>query len=305
MRLRTVLTIAASLLVALGSALAMVAMQTGETAYKESKPRPFRQYPGREYQDFPLPSDYQEKTEWQFARLMYPQAAGGFGGRGGGRRGGGGFGGGGFRGGGNWKEGGSSWTTDYPRADRHLSAALRRLTRVHVRSVEQPVDLDDQDDVYNYPWLYAVEVGHWQLTDSQALKMREYLDRGGFFMCDDFHDVYEWEVFVASMQKVFPDRHIVDLPKNDAIFHTIYDLDDKYQVPGAQYLRSGRTWEQNGFQPKWAGIYDDKGRVVVAICHNMDLGDSWEWADDPNYDEKFSAMAFRIAADYVVYSMTH
>jgi hypothetical protein len=296
MRFRTVITLAA-LLTALGTALAV------ETVHKESKPRPFRQYRGREYENFPLPADYQEKTEWQFARLMYPQATGGFGGRGGGRRGGGGFGG-GFRGA-NWKEGASSWTTDYPRADRHLSEALRRLTRVHVRSVEQPVDLDDQDDVYNYPWLYAVEVGHWQLTDSQALKLREYLDRGGFFMCDDFHDVYEWEMFLASMQKVFPDRHITDLPKNDPIFHTIYDLDDKYQVPGAQYLRSGRTWEQNGFQPKWAGIYDDKGRVVVAICHNMDLGDSWEWADDPQYDEKFSAMGFRIAADYLVYSMTH
>src|SRR5437870_9728812 len=88
--------------------------------------RPFREYPGREYENFPLPPDYQEKTEWQFARLMYPQAQGGFGG-GFGRRGGGGF-----RGfGGNWKEGGSSWTTDYPRADRHLAQALRRLTRIH------------------------------------------------------------------------------------------------------------------------------------------------------------------------------
>jgi hypothetical protein len=292
MRLRTALTAAVSLLVLLSAALAV------ETAGRLSKPRPFRQYPGREYEDFPLPPDYQEKTEWQFARLMYPQAQGG--GRGFGRRGGG------FRGfGGNWKEGASSWTTDYPRADRHLAEALRRLTRVHVRSVEQPVDLDDDDDVFNYPWLYAVEVGHWALTDDQAKKMREYLDRGGFFMCDDFHDIYEWAVFEASMKKVFPDRDIVDLPKSEPIFHTIYDLDDKYQVPGAQYLRSGRTWEQNGFQATWRGIYDEKGRLVVAICHNMDLGDSWEWADEPRYDEKFSAMGFRIAANYLVYSMTH
>jgi hypothetical protein len=64
--------------------------------------------------------------------------------------------------------------------------ALRRLTRIHVRSVEQLVDLDDGDDVFNYPWLYAVEVGHWQLTDTQVKQMRDFLDRGGFFMCDDF-----------------------------------------------------------------------------------------------------------------------
>jgi hypothetical protein len=264
----------------------------------ETPPKAFREYPGREYYEFPLPPDYTEKTEWVFARLMYPQYAGMLNGRGYRRFGGYGY-------GGNYKMGRSSWTTDYPRADRHLAAALRRLTRVHVRSVEQPVDLDDGNDVFNYPWLYAVEVGHWALTDEQAKQMREYLDRGGFFMCDDFHGTQEWAVFVASMQKVFPDRQIVDLPKTEAIFHTIYDLDDKYQVPGAQYLRTGRTYEFDGYDAHWRGIYDDKGRVVVAICNDMDLGDSWEWADDPSYDEKFSAMGFRIAANYLVYSMTH
>src|SRR5438105_139415 len=190
--------------------------------------RPFREYPGREYEDFQIPPDYQEKTEWVFARLMYPQYAGGrnFGFR--------------NRYGGNWKEGRSSWTTDYPRADRHLAQAVRRLSRIHVRSVEQPIDLDDATDVYNYPWLYAVEVGHWDLTTEQAKKMREFLDRGGFFMCDDFHGTLEWEVFTASMKRVFPDRPIVDIPDDDSIFHTIYDLQHRYQVPGAQYLRSRR-----------------------------------------------------------------
>jgi hypothetical protein len=303
MRFRSALIAASATLVLIGSALAW-----------QSKLKPFREYPGREYEDFPLPPDYQEKTEWAFARLMYPQYTGSLGGRGGYRRGG--FGG---YGGGNYKQGRSSWTTDYPRADRHMSAALRRLTRVHVRSVEQPVDLDDGDDVYNYPWLYAVEVGHWQLTDDQAKKFRDYLDRGGFFMCDDFHGTQEWAVFTASLQKVFPDKliascpfngggaacDVIDLPKNEAIFHTIYDLDNKYQVPGAQYLRSHRTYEFDGYDPHWRGVYDSKGRVVVAICNDMDLGDSWEWADDPGYDEKFSAMGFRIAANYLVYAMTH
>jgi len=258
---------------------------------------PFREYPGREYEDFPLPADYQEKTEWAFARLMYPPFTGG-GGRYGYYRGWGRY-------GGDWTQGHSSWTTDYPRADRHFAQALRRLSRVHTRSVEQPVNLDDGDDVYNWPWLYAVEVGHWQLTDAQAQKLREYLLRGGFFMCDDFHGSFEWQVFEASMRKVFPDRSIVEIDNPDAIFHTIYDLSDRYQVPGAQYLRSGRTYEQDGYDPHWRGIYDDKGRLMVAICFDMDLGDSWEWADEPRYDEKFSALGIRIGVNYVVYAMTH
>lgn len=249
--------------------------------------RPWREYPGQD--NAPLPPDYQVPAEWVFARLMYP-TYGGFG-----------FG----RFGGNWKRGRSSWTTDYSAADRHVAVALRRLTRIHVRSVEQPVDLDDGDDVFNYPWLYAVEVGRWQLTDTQVKQMRDYFERGGFFMCDDFHGTVEWRIFIETMQKVFPDRPIVDIPDNDSIFHTLHNLDDRYQVPGAQYLGSGRTYERDGYEAKWRGIYDDKGRLMVAICHNMDLGDAWEWADYPQYDERFSALAFRIVANYITYSLTH
>ena len=130
----------------------------------------------------------------------------------------------------------SNWTIDYPRSDRHFAEAVRRLTRVDARSVEQPVAAEDGDDIYNWPWLYGVEVGHWDLTDLEAAKLRDYLLRGGFFMCDDFHGTWEWEVFTASMKRVFPDRSIVDIPDNDPIFHTVYDLDGRYQVPGAQFF---------------------------------------------------------------------
>jgi hypothetical protein len=254
----------------------------------ESKPRPFREYPGVEYENFPLPPDSREKTEWQFARLMYPALPSY-----------------GFRGNPDWKQGAANWTIDYPRSDRHLAEAVRRLTRIHVRSVEQPVDLDDEDDVFNYPWLYAVEVGYWNLTDAQVTKFREYLERGGFFMCDDFHGTQEWRGFVATMSKVFPNRPIVDIPNDDPIFHVLYDLSDRYQVPGAQFLYSGRRYEKDGYEARWRGIYDDHGRLMAAICHNMDLGDSWEWADVPQYPEAFSSLGIKIATNYVVYAMTH
>ncbi len=253
--------------------------------------KPFREYPGVEYQKFPIPPDYREPGEWTFARLMYPPVGRYYGG---------------FQFLGNWKEGASNWTMDYPRSDRHFSAAVRRLTRVQARSVEEPIDLDDHD-VYDWPWLYGVEVGHWNLTDEQARTMREYLLRGGFFMCDDFHGAIEWEVFAASMRKVFPDRPIVEIQSQDAIFHTIYDLDQRYQVPGALYLETGLTYEkgETGKTPHWRGIYDDHGRLMVAICHNMDLGDSWEHADNPQYPERFSALGIRIGLNYLIYSMTH
>jgi hypothetical protein len=253
--------------------------------------RPFRQFPGVEYENFEVPQDWNQPAEWAFARLMYPPGPNdGYAGR--------------FDG--DWRQGLSLWTQDYPRADRHFSQALRRLTRIQVRSVEQPVNLDE-GDAYDWPWLYAVQVGEWGLTDAQAKEMREYLLRGGFFVADDFHGNFEWEMFQQRIQRVFPDRPIVDIEDTDAIFHTVYDLADRYQVPGEAHLRAGYK-SNNGAGARgahWRGIYDDQGRIMVAISYNSDLGDAWEWADAPHYPEKFSALAIRIGVNYVVYAMTH
>ena len=107
------------------------------------------------------------------------------------------------------------------------------------------------------------------------------------------------------MRLVFPDRQIVEIDSRDAIFHTIYDLDNRYQIPGEWALARGTTYRNDGQVVHWRGIYDDRGRVIVALTFNSDVGDSWEWADDPHYPEKYSALGIRIGVDYVVYAMTH
>jgi hypothetical protein len=256
--------------------------------------RPFRVYPSMEaYDDIALPVDWQDKSEWVFARLMYPQHPRARFGR--------------FSYGrwSDWREGGTSWTQDYPRADRHFAQALRRLSRVHARSVEQPVNLDDGDDAFNYPWLTAGEMGDWNLTIPQTKALREYLLRGGFLLLDDFWGTEEWNRFMQSMGRVFPDRPIVEIDDKDAIFHVVYDLDERYQLPGQWALARGSTYRNDGATPHWRGIYDDHGRVMVAMTFNSDMGDSWEWADDPNYPERYSALGIRIGVNYVIYSMTH
>jgi hypothetical protein len=259
---------------------------------------PFREYPDYERNPMPLPPDYQEPGEWVFARLMYPPASVNCGPLSRGPC---------YRYGYNhdWLEGDTSWTIDYPRADRRIAAAVRRLTRIRAKSVEQPVNLDDGDDVYNYPYLYAVEVGSWELTDAQARKLRDFLLRGGFFMVDDFHGTREWDTFIASMQRVFPDRPMTEINNDDPIFHTLWDMNERSQVPGLQFIYSGRTYEFDGYVPHWRGIYDDHGRVMVAICYNMDLGDSLEHSDNPLYPQKYSEQGIHVFLNYLIYSMTH
>jgi hypothetical protein len=258
--------------------------------------KPYREYPSIEYGTMPLPADWQRQGEWAFARLMYPQGPNdGYG----------------WRDSGDWRQGMSEWTQDGPPADRSLAAAVRRITRIDARSVEQDINLDDSDDVYNWPWLYAVQVGQWGLTRHEADVLRDYLMRGGFFMADDFHGAYEHRMFEQHMKMVFPNRPIVEISNGDPIFHTIFDLDDRYQVPGSEHLRTGYKppdhpeGPDDGKGAHWQAIYDDKGRIMVAISFNSDLGDSWEWSDRPQYPEKFSDLGFRIGINYIVYAMTH
>ncbi|HLW75848.1 MAG TPA: DUF4159 domain-containing protein, partial [Bryobacteraceae bacterium] len=207
-----------------------------------------------------------------------------------------------------WAQGMSSWTQDYPRADRHFLQAVRRLTRIHSRSVEQPVNLDDGEDVFNWPWLAAGEMGDWQLTPEMAKQLREYLLRGGFLMLDDFWGPEEYARFDESMKLVFPDREVVEIDNADAVFHAVYDLSDRYQILGQWALHRG-GWQYNqrviGNHDQWLGIYDDRHRLMVVMDFNSDVGDSWEWADSPVYPEPYSALGMRIGVNYVVYALTH
>jgi hypothetical protein len=129
--------------------------------------------------------------------------------------------------------------------------------------------------------------------------------RGGFLMVDDFHGSYEWEGFLQSMRRVFPDRPVVDIPVDDSVFHLLYDLDNSVQIPGIGAASRGTTYERDGVVPKWRGIYDDRGRLMVVINFNMDLGDAWEHADVPQYALTYTAQAYKYAINYMLYAMTH
>jgi hypothetical protein len=223
-----------------------------------------------------------------------------------------------YNGGGmDWR--GESWMTDAGDAEYHLSQGIRRLTRINTidpdreRDVIYPVTLNPSNpDIFNYPFLYAVEVGRWHLDDREAARLREYLERGGFLMVDDFHGLEQWEGFMESFQRVFPDREVEDIPEDHEVFHVLYDLNqkvhEKLQIPGIAALQYNVTCEQcsqGGSEPHWRGVFDENRRLMVAINFNMDLGDSWELADAPNYPQTLTALGYRFAISYAIYAMTH
>ncbi|MGE0405229.1 MAG: DUF4159 domain-containing protein [Candidatus Korobacteraceae bacterium] len=260
------------------SALLLVAMAAGISSGAQSGQRGRRWAIYEREMQNPVddPPDAWEETEFAFARLRFRAS--------------------GYR----WRP---RWGTDANKSERQFIQGLRRLTRIHARSVEQIVDIDS-DDIFDWPWLYAIGVGDWSLEESHVLRLRKYFDRGGFLIVDDFHGEREWANFAAGIMRILPESNIVELADDDPIFHTVYDLRERFQVSGLNIV-SGYPYERGGIVPHWRGVVDSKGRVQVAICFNMDVGDAWEWADYPPYPERLASLAYRMGVNYVVYAMTH
>lgn len=199
------------------------------------------------------------------------------------------------------------WAIDYPDAEIHVIQGIRRLTRVSTADDSIHLRLTD-DRIFDYPWLFAQQVGTWSLSDVEASRLREYLDRGGFLVADDFHGSNDWVLFTESIARVFPDRPIISLPEGDQILHIFYDLDQRTQIPGLRHLyrtRSGEISAQMQGPPAWKGIYDEDGRLMVAINYNMDMGDAWQHADDAIYPEPMTALAYKFGINYLIYAFTH
>jgi len=205
-----------------------------------------------------------------------------------------------------------AWLTDTWDADYQYMWGIQRMTNASVYLRPHPLQIMSPD-LFKYPYVYAVEVGQMELSQQEADRMREYLLRGGFWHVDDFWGLRQWAQFERQVRKIFPDRQIVDLPLTHEIFHTFFDITEILQPPndgnGRRYtITNGQwpTWEQrDDILPRVRGVSDDNGRLMILITYNSDLGDAWEWMDDPLYPSKFTSYAYRLGMNSIIYTMTH
>lgn len=210
---------------------------------------------------------------------------------------------------------GGGWATDYPDSDLNFSLRLQQLTTLNVNP--NPIILDLTDDrLFDYPFLYMIEPGGLYFSEPEIEALRRYCYNGGFLMIDDFWGDSEYENMRQQLARVFPDRSPVDLPLSHEIFHGVYDLKEKPQVPSIghamRYRHQGITWEpsrdgSDTSQVNYRAINDDAGRIMVLMCHNTDLGDGWEEEGvDPYYFNEFAVKrAYPMGINIVTYAMTH
>ncbi|MBI4472095.1 MAG: DUF4159 domain-containing protein, partial [Acidobacteria bacterium] len=139
------------------------------------------------------------------------------------------------------------------------------------------------------------EPGQMMLNDLEVKNFREFVDRGGFVMIDDFDGPYQFSIMSQNLQRVFPDRQMFLLTDTHAILNSFYDINSLYVE--SPYEVGGRA--------QFFGINDDKGDLSVIICFNNDVGDFWEWIDQPMYPLKPSAEALRLGVNFILYAMMH
>lgn len=208
---------------------------------------------------------------------------------------------------------GGPWDTDAPDSDLNLSFRLQQMTSLKVDPNGKFINLTDKD-LSDYPFIYMVEPGSLELNANEIVALREYLLNGGFLWLDDFWGEEEWENAADVMKQVFPDRHFTELPLDHPLYHCVFDIKSKGQVPNvelgtmSEYDPEHRTWERSDAQVvHHRVIFDDQGRIMVFATHNTDNGDGWEWEGDNHYyfAEFSEKTAYPLAVNVIFYIMTH
>ncbi|MEX0907843.1 MAG: DUF4159 domain-containing protein [Gemmatimonadota bacterium] len=201
-----------------------------------------------------------------------------------------------------WGGGGRSWRTDFPKADIQFLIVLRRLTNLDAYEREHPVHLADPE-LRRFPFIYMLEVGSIGLTPEESDGLRGYMLAGGFVFIDDFWGDNEWRNFEEQMRRTLPEYPIVDLPRDHPILSSFYKIDEILQVPAVGRVRNPS--ECGPCQPTVRAMFDEEGRLMMMINWNTDIGDAWEWAEQPYYPTEYSTFAYQMGVNAIVYAMSH
>jgi hypothetical protein len=212
---------------------------------------------------------------------------------------------------------GGTWAVDYPRADVNMSIRMSEITktRISIDPSGEPnhlvVTLTDPL-MFDCPFIMMTEVGAAYFSPEEAAKLREYLQKGGFLWADDFWGSYAWDHWVSVFSQVLPPNEypIFELPKDHPMFRQQFQITKVPQIASINFwMGSGGGTSERGYDsavPHAMGVADRKGRLMVLMTHNTDLGDSWEReADDPTYFYNFSVDGYAFGINVLLYAFSH
>lgn len=188
-------------------------------------------------------------------------------------------------------DGGGDWYSD-EESLVELFAFARQHTLLEVPNQEEVVDLTT-DKLFTYPYLYLTGHGNVTFSAAEADRLRRYLLQGGFLHIDDNYGLDEH--IRPELEKVFPEKELVEVPFDHPIYHTRYDFPNG--LP--------KIHEHDGEAPKGYGYFDDNGRLMLFYTVETDLGDGWEPASVHNNPPEKRRAALRMGTNILTYAMTH
>jgi hypothetical protein len=186
-------------------------------------------------------------------------------------------------------DGGGDWYAN-PSSLPNLLAAIASRTALKVSRTEARVRLTD-DKLWDYPFLHITGHGNLRLTDAEITRLREYLLQGGFLHVDDNYGLDE--SFRREINRVFPDRSLVDVPLSHPVYSIVYPFPEG--IP--------KIHEHDGKPPRGFGVFIGE-RLAVYYSYESDLGDGWEDPDVHGDSPELHEKALRMGVNLFVYAIT-
>jgi hypothetical protein len=186
------------------------------------------------------------------------------------------------------------WHHDFPFGDEAFPAFLKAVTNIHTASAAHVIVDIDSPDLFKYPFTYMSEPGYLQLNKKDVENFRQYLDRGGFVLVDDFRGPRHLENLIREMKKVYPNRDLIQLDIKHPVFSSFYQIETLDMPP------------PYGRDPvEFLGLQDDEGRLQMVINYNNDLSEFWEELDRAEIPLEYAVNSLKLGVNYTVYALTH
>lgn len=187
------------------------------------------------------------------------------------------------------------WAHDFPRADFHFMKILNELTFLSTLVDQGNIRTLDDPDLPMFPVAYMSEPGFWFMDEAEIQGLRDYLQKGGFIIFDDFRENH-LDNLIAQMKRVLPELTFQRLDVSHPIFHSFFEIKSLEAMPG--YYGD----------PEFYGLFEDNDpqkRLMAIANYNHDFGEYWEFSDTGYVPVDLSNEAYKFGVNYVMYAMTH
>ncbi|MEM7788203.1 MAG: DUF4159 domain-containing protein [Bacteroidota bacterium] len=184
--------------------------------------------------------------------------------------------------------GGGDWYSGDPLPT--LVAYAREHTLLDLDPEPITVELAS-DRLFTVPFLFLNGHGNVVFTDTEAGRLRRYLEGGGFLYVNDDYGMDE--AIRRELRKVFPEQELQRLPASHPIYRVHYTFPDG--LP--------KIHEHDGEPAEGLGLFHE-GRLVVFYAYQSDLADGWEPEGVHPNPPAVREAALRMGVNLLVYAMT-